>query len=258
MTDECPCCLGDPDLVAEEIMRLRGVVGAVQRCVKDWAHGKDARAVCAHVDIIVNPLGGYVVSTGMPAGIWLTKFGMVVSDYFGHECYHVGSSLFSKDWRDVDVRLILPDTEFSALFGSVHAAAETCPALAAVTLAFSALGQQMTGLPIDFQIQTLTHANEKYPHNRSPLIEYPGSAVLAECPCCLGDPNTVCDACEQHSCWAGRFMCDEAQTAGAAESRAGFLPHPSEHATGSLPPVSRAASVPHVGNTADSTRKGSP
>lgn len=39
----------------------------------------------------------------------------------------------------------------------------------------------------------------------------------AECPCCLGDPDTVCDACEQHSCWAGYFMCYESATAGTRQ-----------------------------------------
>jgi hypothetical protein len=106
----------------------------------------------------------------MPAGIWLNKFGVILRDYFGHVPYHVGSSLTSKDWRDVDVRLILPDDEFTALFGTNHSS-ETNPKLAAVTLAFAALGQQMTGLPIDFQIQPQTWANERYPNMRSALIE---------------------------------------------------------------------------------------
>lgn len=107
----------------------------------------------------------------MPAGIWLTKFGMIVADYFGHECYHVGSSLTTKDWRDVDVRCILPDDEFDARFGK-GAASETHPRLAAITLAFAALGKAMTGLPVDFQIQTMSHANERYPDMRSALVEF--------------------------------------------------------------------------------------
>lgn len=110
------------------------------------------------------------MSTGMPAGIWLTKFGVVVRDYFGHVPYHVGSSLERKDWRDVDVRLILPDEEFASRFGC-NQSAETNPKLAAITLAFCALGSAMTGLPIDFQIQPQSHANERYPGNRSALIE---------------------------------------------------------------------------------------
>ncbi len=107
----------------------------------------------------------------MPAGIWLTKFGVIVRDYFGHVPYHVGSSLSSKQWRDVDVRLIIPDDEFAERFGDRNQSAETNPKLGAITLAFATLGQQMTGLPIDFQIQPQSWANEKYPGPRSALIE---------------------------------------------------------------------------------------
>lgn len=108
----------------------------------------------------------------MPAGIWLNKFGVIVEDYFGHTAYQVGSSLKSKDWRDVDVRLILPDDEFAERFGD-RAHNPVNPRLAAITLAFSALGSQMTGLPIDFQIQSQSHANDKYGGQpRNPLVEF--------------------------------------------------------------------------------------
>lgn len=111
------------------------------------------------------------MSTGMPAGIWLHKFGTIINDYFGHTAYHVGSSLHTKDWRDVDVRLMLPDDEFEALFGR-NRNCECNPKLAAVTLAFSALGKAMTGLPVDFQIQPESHANRVYGgQTRSALIE---------------------------------------------------------------------------------------
>lgn len=106
----------------------------------------------------------------MPAGIWLNKFGVIVRDYFGHIPYHVGSSLQSKEWRDVDVRLILPDDEFAALFGDIHQSWVN-PKLAAVTLAFCALGKEMTGLPVDFQIQSQSHANKLYDGPRSALLE---------------------------------------------------------------------------------------
>lgn len=97
----------------------------------------------------------------MPHGIWLAKFGMIVADHFGDVPYQVGSSLSSKDWRDVDVRLILDDVEFDRLFGEPRSA-QLNSKLAAVTLAFSALGTAMTGLPIDFQIQPQSWADEKY------------------------------------------------------------------------------------------------
>jgi hypothetical protein len=46
-------------------------------------------------------------------------------------------------------------------------------------------------------------------------------APQVDCPCCLGDPDTVCDACGSHACWAGRFMCDNAQGAGTRPWREG-------------------------------------
>ncbi len=110
----------------------------------------------------------------MPAGIWLNKFGVLVADFFGHVPYHVGSSLSSKKWRDVDVRLVMPDHEFAAMFGN-NRSADTNPKLASVTLAFAALGSAMTGLPVDFQIQPATWANAHYGGRpRSALLEVRG------------------------------------------------------------------------------------
>lgn len=111
------------------------------------------------------------MSTGMPQGIWLNKFGIIVADYFGHIPYQVGSSLKTKDWRDVDVRLILPDDEYDTMFGKQRLN-YVDPKFAAITLAFAALGKQMTGLPIDFQIQRQSYANKVYGNEwRSALSE---------------------------------------------------------------------------------------
>lgn len=38
------------------------------------------------------------------------------------------------------------------------------------------------------------------------------------CLCCGGDPATVCDACGQHSCWAGILFCENAGTAGTRQA----------------------------------------
>lgn len=40
------------------------------------------------------------------------------------------------------------------------------------------------------------------------------SAETEDCPCCLGPADLVCDACGDHSCWAGIFMCWESGGAG--------------------------------------------
>ena len=46
-----------------------------------------------------------------------------------------------------------------------------------------------------------------------PKTEHP-PAVIDTCGCCMGDPETVCDACGEHACWAGQMTCDESRTAG--------------------------------------------
>lgn len=112
------------------------------------------------------------VSTGpgMPAFLHLELFGSLVWDAFGQPPYLVGSCCTGKEWRDVDVRLILDDAEYDALIGPVPGGLERANGKwAALCMAFSALGQQMTGLPIDFQIQRRTQANELYDGPREAL-----------------------------------------------------------------------------------------
>jgi len=106
---------------------------------------------------------------GMPAYLKLEAFGGVVWSVFGHPPYLVGSALFSKKWRDVDVRLILPDDEFERWCGELTRPRCLNEQWNGLCLAFAALGAEMTGLPIDFQIDQQTQANEDYPESRSAL-----------------------------------------------------------------------------------------
>lgn len=109
---------------------------------------------------------------GMPGALLLDEFGAVCADFFGAHVYHVGSSTgFSrkKTYRDVDVRVILTDDEYAALGLGDPEHPHHNRRWVALTLAFSALGRQMTGLPIDFQVQQQTYANKKFPKGRSAL-----------------------------------------------------------------------------------------
>lgn len=110
------------------------------------------------------------MGVGMPAALLLHEFGSQVWAAFGTPPYHVGSSLTMKSgWRDVDVRLILSDEEYAAMdLGSPGRPSQNGKWVA-LCLAFSSLGKQMTGLPIDFQIQQETRANEEYQGPRSSL-----------------------------------------------------------------------------------------
>jgi len=100
---------------------------------------------------------------GMPASLYLDEFGELLYHAFdGEHAYQVGSSLFGTRWRDVDIRVMLDDEKYAAMgFGRPehpHENAKWC----AYTMAFSELGRRMTGLPIDFQVQQTTWANEFY------------------------------------------------------------------------------------------------
>lgn len=75
---------------------------------------------------------------------------------FGTHPYLVGSVEQRPDFRDVDVRLILADDEFDALF------AERKGLWALLSRLGSTYLRAKTGLPVDFQIQRQSEANEKF------------------------------------------------------------------------------------------------
>ncbi len=83
---------------------------------------------------------------------------------FGHPPYLVGTAGFGDAgaYRDVDVRLILPDDEFAAV----------CPTRERWELLSVSIGAylaQRTGLPVDFQVQQMTAANRLHDKPRNPL-----------------------------------------------------------------------------------------
>lgn len=83
--------------------------------------------------------------------------------------YIVGSCLERPDFRDVDVRLIMDDDSFKRLFPGAYtmqAIWEFNPRWCLLTVAISKWLSDQTGLPIDFQFQPQTFANEKHPGKR--------------------------------------------------------------------------------------------
>lgn len=111
------------------------------------------------------------MGVGMPQALLLNEFGSQVWAAFGEPPYHVGSSLLGKKgWRDVDVRVMLNDEVWTAMGLGDPEHTHRNAKWVALTLAFSALGKAMTGLPVDFQIQQTSHANAAWPdHPRSAL-----------------------------------------------------------------------------------------
>jgi len=84
---------------------------------------------------------------------------------FGTSPYLVGSvqERTAGPRSDVDIRLILTDKKYDRLI-------KTPQMRTMLDLAFSAFLRDLTGLPIDFQIQRMTQANEKHKgKQRNPL-----------------------------------------------------------------------------------------
>lgn len=104
----------------------------------------------------------------MPAGLHLEAVGREIQEAFGHMPYLVGSAVRSKEWRDVDVRLILPDAEFDAMFPGITRVMWADPRWALICAGISELAKVRTGLPVDFQIQPQRWADE-YNGPRHPL-----------------------------------------------------------------------------------------
>lgn len=83
-----------------------------------------------------------------------------------HGVYLVGSVLERPDFRDVDVRCIMPDAEFDHHFPGVHERETTHelwhPRFSLLCFSITSWLRYMTGLPIDFQFQRATQANARY------------------------------------------------------------------------------------------------
>lgn len=94
---------------------------------------------------------------GAPELFHLRVVAETLNKAFGYNIYQVGSSLEKRDYRDVDIRCILPDDEFDRLFPkSGWNGARWSVICAAVSEWIS----KRTGLPIDFQIQKQSEAKE--------------------------------------------------------------------------------------------------
>lgn len=92
----------------------------------------------------------------------LRSWGQELRLMFDAMPYLVGSALQRPDYRDVDVRLMLSDDRYDAL-------AATGVRLSRLNLAVSVWGQKVTGLPIDFQVQRVSDANDEFGGPRDPI-----------------------------------------------------------------------------------------
>lgn len=113
-----------------------------------------------------------------PAYFTLNHCCKLINDAFdGFGCYLVGSSLHRRDFRDVDIRFIMDDDQFTKLFHEPHGGA-TNAMWSLLCITISQWLSSQTGLQVDFQFQNRSHANEKYGNEiRNAMglfLDYPG------------------------------------------------------------------------------------
>ena len=107
---------------------------------------------------------------GAPAIFALETACRQINEAFGnYGCYLVGSAMERPDWRDVDVRFIMDDEKFAAEFPDAGQHWEQDAKWLLLTVAISERLSKVTGLPIDFQIQPQTYANERHKGLRSAI-----------------------------------------------------------------------------------------
>lgn len=89
----------------------------------------------------------------------------LLNDAFGPTgTYLVGTAQTGGAFRDVDIRTILDDEEFDRTFGHAPGLWQVFCFTVGCWLA------QQTGLPIDYQVQRRTEANQRYPSGpRNPV-----------------------------------------------------------------------------------------
>lgn len=111
------------------------------------------------------------VYVGAPACFHLELACQELSRAFGDTCYLVGSALERADWRDIDVRMIMDDEDFDKLFPNCRERGtwEFNARWLVMTTAVAAWLRERTGLPVDFQFQPRTHANERHKGPRNAL-----------------------------------------------------------------------------------------
>jgi len=96
----------------------------------------------------------------------------VVESFDAYGCYLVGSVLERPNYRDVDIRLIMSDEAFTKEFPNPNletASWELDSKWLLLTSAISRHIEKMTGLPIDFQFQPISHANRRHDKSRHPI-----------------------------------------------------------------------------------------
>jgi len=99
---------------------------------------------------------------GAPEFFELNQACRTLVDAYGYNIYLVGSAIARRDYRDVDVRCILPDEEYARMFPGICCNPSLDARWSLMVSAISLWLSKRTGLRIDFQIQQQTAANAEF------------------------------------------------------------------------------------------------
>lgn len=108
---------------------------------------------------------------GVPAIFNLSMACTTINQAYG-TCYLVGSSLSTKNYRDVDVRVLMDDDKFDQMFPGCGSRPDLHARWSLTCTAISEWLTSRNGLPIDFQIQRRTEANTEFRGPRNALGHY--------------------------------------------------------------------------------------
>lgn len=104
---------------------------------------------------------------GEPHQMKLAAACILVEQALQETCYMVGSATNKRDFRDVDVRVIMNDDKFDTLFGP-HTHFKPFQVLFSISV--STWLKEVTGLPVDFQVQRRSDIKESdWDKMRDPL-----------------------------------------------------------------------------------------
>lgn len=110
-----------------------------------------------------------------PAAFALSQECFFIQEALQGRCYLVGSSLQAREFRDVDVRVIMDDDKYDSLFGKCRQ--DHSPFWSLLCTSVSLMLSQRTGLNVDFQVQRRGWISKRdWDKPRNPLSVYYSNA----------------------------------------------------------------------------------
>jgi hypothetical protein len=99
---------------------------------------------------------------GSPAFFHLNHAVLIIKYAFDATPYLVGSSVTNRNWRDIDIRVMLDDDQYDRLFPNAPRNPRLHPLWSLMCATVSDWLTLASGVPVDFQIQRQSVANEMF------------------------------------------------------------------------------------------------